>query len=119
MRKKDSSNGHNQDVSTLEDDEMRELGILLCKIGKVMKSVLKELTGFEVEKIYLASFCETKGWHFHVHIVPRYSHESVIGSDLLNEYVRYIPKNEIRNYTERVRKALNDEGLFNQLEGKS
>ena len=72
------------DISQLEKNVWLILSEWIPKVSKAMKEALKEVSGKEIEKIYLCSFNESEKYPVHFHLIPRYKHETLKGPDLLH-----------------------------------
>jgi diadenosine tetraphosphate (Ap4A) HIT family hydrolase len=71
------------DISKLTDDHWKIFSKWVPKVSNAMKKVLKEVSGKEVQRIYLCSFNESPDYPVHFHLVPRYECETLKGPDLL------------------------------------
>lgn len=71
------------DISQLEKNVWLILSEWIPKVSNAMKKVLREISGKEVQKIYLCSFNESTKYPVHFHLVPRYENETLKGPNLL------------------------------------
>ena len=71
------------DISKLTKNHWKILLKWIPKVANAMKKVLKEVSGREVQRIYLCSFNESANYPVHFHLVPRYESETLRGGDLL------------------------------------
>jgi len=71
------------DISKLTEKHWKILSKYIPKVSNAMKKVLKEVSGREVQKVYICSFNESEEHTVHFHLVPRYECETLMGPDLL------------------------------------
>jgi len=76
------------DISELTDKHWKILSEWIPRVSNAMKKVLKEVSGKEVQKVYICSFNESEEYTVHFHVIPRYEYETLMGPDLLFHRVK-------------------------------
>jgi diadenosine tetraphosphate (Ap4A) HIT family hydrolase len=92
-------------INDLTPSEFTQLCKMIERTIHAMKSVLPFIRGERIEQIYVATFNESKDWHLHFHLVPRYESEKIWGPRLIHK-VRQVPSGAIGNVVSLLKSEL-------------
>ncbi len=95
-----STKDHYKDMMEAPDDVIQPLFVFARKCMNALKVV------YGSESVYLCTMCDGPMNHFHVQLIPRYSHEKRGSRNFVKERMAYI---EDKEKIEEMRKLLRNE----------
>ncbi|MBO5286604.1 MAG: HIT family protein [Clostridia bacterium] len=84
-----SSYKHYQDMSEAPD----ELNQKIIRFAKALMQIIKEV--FSCERVYMCTMCDGPCNHYHIQLIPRYSHEKRGSINFVKPRQEYIYEKEL------------------------
>ena len=83
-----SSKTHYKDMAEITDDLCEYIFIFAKKMMNALKVV------FDCQSVYLCTMCDGPMNHFHLQLIPRYSHEARGSKNFVKPRGKYVPSEE-------------------------
>ena len=93
------SKAHYKDMMDIPDELCREVYVFAKRAMRALKAV------YGAESVYLCTMCDGPMNHFHVQLIPRYSHEKRGSRNFVKERQPYVPAPEKIEQLRSVLKA--------------
>ena len=97
-----STKKHYKDMLEIDDNICKEIYLLAKKVMIILKEV------YNAESIYLCTMCDGPMNHFHIQLIPRYSHELRGSENFVKKRKEYIlDQNKLTQLRNKIKKDYN------------